>query len=110
MRKTCPHGHGDQAKKEPPMNPQRKDGDEDPPDEPVIEVELPDEPAREFYWTDDPDEIRRFYILCHMSDADVEAKILVENMSVIFNWCVKGELPKKAEKPKSVLKLHDKTD
>jgi hypothetical protein len=86
------------------------DGDEDPPDEPEIEDVLDDE-KREFYWTDDQDEIRRYYILIHMANSDMDGKILVENMNLVYNWCVKGELPKKSEKPKTnLLKVHDKAD
>ena len=90
-----------------PPQPTPQDGDEDPPDEPIIEVELPEDPAREFYWTDDADEIRRFYIMLHMADADMDAKILVGNMDRVYKWCKTGELPAQ-EKPR--LKLHDKAD
>ena len=88
-------------------NPLPKDGDEDPPEELDIEV-VPEKDEREFYWTNDPDEIRRFYILVHMADADINANILVENMDRVYKWCKSGELP---EKPKPRLsKVHDKTD
>ena len=91
-----------------PPQPTPRDGDEDPPDEPIIEVELPEDPAREFYWTDDADEIRRFYIMLHMADADMDAKILVGNMDRVYKWCKTGELPIQDSKPR--LKLHDKAD
>ena len=84
-----------------------KDGDEDPPEEFDIEV-VPEKDEREFYWTDNQDEIRRFYILCHMADPDMDGKILVENMNHVYNWCVRGEMPA-AAKPR-LSKVHDKAD
>ena len=89
-------------------SPKLTDGDDDPPDEPEIEVILDDEKDREFYWTNDPDEIRRFYVMLHMADADIDSAVLVENMDRVYKWCKSGELPEKS-KPR-LTKVHDKTD
>ena len=39
-----------------------------------------------YFWTDDPDEIRRAFIIDVMSDADIDGKVLVQNMQQVFEW------------------------
>lgn len=76
---------------EPQKSPEFADGDEG--DEDLDIDVIPDEPLR-FYWTKDIDEIRRSFIFEIIADPSIDARILVENMELIFKWIIKGELPK----------------
>ena len=72
--------------------PKLPDGEEPGDDELDIDF-IPDQPAQ-FYWTKDPDEIRRFYIFDKLADPSIAGHILVENMELIFKWCTKGVVPR----------------
>lgn len=54
-------------------------------DEPEIVVEPP-----QYFWTNDPDEQRRAFIIETMSDADIDGPVLVSNMEAVFQWLKNG--------------------
>ncbi len=39
-----------------------------------------------YFWCEDKDEIRRAFIIDVMADADIDGKVLVSNMQVVFEW------------------------
>lgn len=73
-------------------------------DEPEIGVQII-EPS-EFdvcTWTDDVDEKRRAFVVNQMANADVDGKVLVENMHAVCDWLKSGALPAEARaRPKVV--------
>lgn len=52
----------------------------------------------DFPWTDDPDEQRRAFILTLMASADIDGKILVENMRRVETWLRTGRAPARLQK------------
>ena len=52
----------------------------------------------EYHWAKDPDEIRRSFIFDRMASSEIDGKILIENMDLIFRWLTKGEQPKAPKK------------
>ena len=60
------------------------------------------DPRPEAYFWAEGDEIRRAFIIDVMADADIDGKVLVENMDAIFHWLKSGELPKKVKKPNAI--------
>lgn len=77
--------------------PELKDGDGgDDADEFDIDF-IPDAPL-EYYWTRDPNEIRRAFILDKLADPSIDGRILIENMQAVFSWLTTGDVPSKPKK------------
>jgi hypothetical protein len=49
-------------------------------------------------WSDDPDEHRRTFIFDRMNDAQIDGKILVENMQMVAEWLKTGTVPQPTKK------------
>lgn len=79
--------------------PEFKDGDDGPDDEFNVDF-IPDVPP-EYYWTKDPNEIRRAFILDKLADPSIDGRILIKNMQAVFTWLTTGDVP---EAKKSHLK------
>ena len=79
----------------------------DPAREITEDTELEVVPDRdEFYFCDTPDQKLRAFIASYMANAEIDGRILVENMEKVFVWVKDGTVPKaeKLRRPKVVEK------
>ena len=67
-----------------------------------VECEVVPEEEPPYPWTQDPEEMRRCFIFEHMASSEVDGKILVQNMEMVFRWIISGTIP--SEKTASKLK------
>jgi hypothetical protein len=52
-----------------------------------------------YFWTNEPDEQRRCFIIEHMANADIDGPTLVRNMDAVFQWLKAGRVPPESGKP-----------
>lgn len=71
---------------------------------------MSEEAAPPYPWADDPDEIRRCFVLEHIGSSEIEARVLIENMQMVFEWLKTGQRPAPPPSPRGrgVLKSIDK--
>ena len=53
------------------------------------------DPRPEAYFWAEGDEIRRAFIIDVMADADIDGKVLVDNMDAVFHWLKSGKVSRK---------------
>lgn len=61
-----------------------------------VEAEIVPEVLPKLPWASDDDEMRRAYIVQEMATPDVDGKILVQNMELVFRWMKNGIVPEGA--------------
>ena len=68
-------------------------------DDGELEIDvLTDGPEALCTWTTDPDEHRRAYIIPLMADANIDGRILVGNMDLVYQWLKNGTVPESRKK------------
>lgn len=50
-------------------------------------------------------ERRRAFVLAHMANAEIEGRILVDNLQLIYEWLTDGTVPARTEKQKKAAQL-----
>lgn len=70
--------------------------------EPDIEIYEEVEAAEELAFLHQDDQKLRAYVLSQMASADIDGRLLVENMNLVTEWIKNGTMPAKAG-PKNAL-------
>ena len=76
--------------------------------EPDIEIYEEVEAAEELAFLHHDDQKLRAYVLSQMASADIDGRILVENMNLVTEWIKDGTMPAKAGSKNARSRLIDK--
>ena len=76
--------------------------------EPDIEIYEEVEAAEELAFLHQDDQKLRAYVLSQMASADIDGRILVENMNLVTEWIKDGTMPAKAGSKNARSRLIDK--
>jgi hypothetical protein len=51
------------------------------------------------FWSNDPDELLRCFIIEHMANANIDSPTLVRNLDAVFQWLKARRVPPESGKP-----------
>lgn len=92
---------------ETPDSPEMEAGAAAAAEEPTLELVAEEEAP--YPWTDDLDEMRRCFVLEHIGSSEIEGRVLIENMHMVFEWLKTGQRPAPTSPPRGrMLKSIDK--